>query len=74
MADRTAPTTAERVYRWARLKHHALAERQARRMLATAAGDDFDLVRARLFELAHCPDPMECACLQAKPLRKLVHG
>lgn len=73
MPDTTAPIT-QRVYRWARLRHHALAESQARRILATATGEDFDLVRARLFELAHCPDPMTCACLDAKPLRKLVQG
>ncbi len=67
-------TLLHRIARAARLKHHDLAERQARRMLATAAGDDFDVVRARVLELELCPDPLACSCLEAKPLRKLVQG
>lgn len=63
-----------RIARAARLKHHALAERQARRHLRLATGDDFTLVRARVLELELCPDPLACTCLQAKPLRKLVDG
>lgn len=63
-----------RIARAARLKHHALAQRQARRQLALATGDTFNLVRARVLELELCPDPLACTCLQAKPLRKLVEG
>lgn len=60
-----------RIQRWARLKHHALALAQARRQLELAVGADFDRMRDRVFELAYCPDPMECACLEAKPWRKV---
>lgn len=63
-----------RFTRWARLTHHNLARRQAERMLATTAGEDFEVVRARVFELTYCPDPLDCSCLDAKPLRKLVNG
>lgn len=60
--------------RWARLKHHALAERQARRHLALATGDTFVAARDRVLELSLCPDPLACDCLAAKPLRKLAEG
>lgn len=63
-----------RIYRWARIRHHALLAAQARRQLELATGDDFDLVRDRLFELVYCPDPLTCSCTEAKPLRKLVGG
>ena len=61
-----------RLARWARLKRHDLARRQAARQLRRATGDDFDLIRERLFELTYCVDVMECGCLDAKPLRKVV--
>jgi hypothetical protein len=63
-----------RLARWARLKRHDLARRQAERQLARATGDDFDLIRSRLFELTYCVDVMECGCLDAKPIRKVVSG
>lgn len=63
-----------RLARWARLTRHDLARRQAARQLRRATGDDFDLIRLRLFELTYCVDVMECECLDAKPIRKVVSG
>lgn len=63
-----------RLARWARLKRHDLARRQAARQLRRATGDDFDLIRERLFELTYCVDAMECECLDVKPIRKVVSG
>lgn len=63
-----------RLARWARLKRHDLARRQAARQLRRATGDDFDLIRLRLFELTFCLSPEACSHLDAKPLRKLVSG
>ena len=63
-----------RLARWSRLKRHDLARQQAARQLALATGNDFDLIRERLFELTWCVDPMECECLDAKPIRKVVSG
>jgi hypothetical protein len=60
--------------RWSRLKRHDIARRQAARQLRRATGDDFDLIRIRLFELTWCMDPMTCECLDAKPLRRMVSG
>lgn len=63
-----------RLARWARLKRHDLARRQAARQLHRATGDDFDLIRERLFELTYCVDPMTCGCLDMVPIRKVVSG
>ncbi len=63
-----------RLSRWARLKRHDIARRQAARQLRRATGDDFDLIRSRLFELTWCVDPMTCGCLDSKPLRRMVSG
>ncbi len=60
--------------RWARLKRHDIARRQAARQLRRATGDDFDLIRSRLFELTWCLSPEECGCLDVVPLRKVVSG
>ncbi len=60
--------------RWARLKRHDIARRQAARQLRRATGDDFDLIRERLFELRWCPSPEECECLDMVPIRKVVSG
>lgn len=61
-----------RLARWARLKRHDIARRQAARQLRRATGDDFDLIRERLFELEWCLDNLTCGCLDAKPIRKVV--
>ncbi len=63
-----------RFTRWARLTHHNLARRQAVRQLRQATGDDFDLIRSRVFELTFCLDPMDCEHLDMKPLRRMVSG
>lgn len=60
------------LYRWARLTHHGLALRSARRQLALANGDDFVELRRRVFALEFCLDPMACGCLSTTPMRKLV--
>lgn len=60
-----------RIQRSARLKHHELELRQARRHLASATGEDFDRLRRRVFELQFCFDPLTCGCLEAKPYRKV---
>lgn len=60
------------LHRWARLKHHALALRAARRQLRLATGDDFVELRRRVFALEFCLDPRTCDCLSVKPMRKLV--
>ena len=67
----------DRLNRWLRLKQHALHLRRARYRLTLATGANFDLWRARVFELEHCVDPLDpewCSCLDAKPARKLVEG
>lgn len=61
----------DRLARWARLKHHDLARRQAERHVREARGEDFTQARHRAFELAYCPDPLTCSCLEAKPWRKV---
>lgn len=63
-----------RLSRWVRLTRHDLARRQAIRALRVATGEDFDLIRDRVFELTYCVDPMACECLDAKPIRKVVSG
>lgn len=63
-----------RLARWSRLKRHDLARRAVARQLRRATGDDFDLIRERLFELTYCVDPMECGCLDMVPIRKVVSG
>lgn len=63
-----------RLAHWARLKRHDIARRQAVRQLRQATGEDFDLIRSRLFELEWCVDNLTCGCLDAPPLRKLVSG
>ncbi len=63
-----------RLARWSRLKRHDIARRQAARQLRRATGDDFDLIRSRLFELTYCVDALTCGCLDAKPLRRMVSG
>lgn len=63
-----------RLARWSRLKRHDLARRQAERHLHRATGDDFDLIRLRLFELTWCVDNLTCECLDVTPIRKLVSG
>jgi hypothetical protein len=40
-----------RLSRWVRLTRHDLARRQAIRALRLATGEDFDLIRDRVFEL-----------------------
>lgn len=61
-----------RIARAARLRHHQIAEHQTRRLLASATGEDFDVVRDRLFELEWCLSPGECDCLGLKPLRRII--
>lgn len=61
-----------RIARAARLRQHQNAEHQARRLLSTTTGEDFDVVRARLFELEWCLSPGECDCLGLKPLRRII--
>ncbi len=63
-----------RLARWSRLTRHDIARRQAVRQLRQATGEDFDLIRSRVFELTWCLDPLTCDCLDAKPVRKLVSG
>ena len=63
-----------RLSRWFRLTRHDLARRQAVRALRLATGDDFDLIRERVFELTFCLDPLACEHLDAKPLRRMVSG
>lgn len=60
--------------RWVRLTRHDLARRQAIRALGLATGDDFDLIRDRVFELSFCLSPETCEHLDATPIRKLVSG
>lgn len=61
-----------RIARAARLRQHQIAEHQARRLLSTVTGEDFAVVRDRLFELEWCPSPGECDCLGLKPLRRII--
>ena len=63
-----------RLSRWVRLTRHDLARRQAARALRQAIGDDFDLIRERVFELTFCLSPEACEHLDATPIRKLVSG
>lgn len=65
------PALLARIHAKARLKHHELALRQARRQLTGATGEDFDRLRLRVFELEFCLDPLTCGCLDAKPYRKV---
>jgi hypothetical protein len=63
-----------RLSRWVRLKRHDLARRQAIRALRLATGEDFDLIRDRVFELTWCLSPEACEHLDAVPIRKVVSG
>lgn len=57
----------KRLQRWlravafdARVKHHDLALRRARRELAGATGEEFDRVRQLVFDLQFCTDIGDC--------------